>query len=691
MNIGGEKLRRLVQSVARRFSLLLSLAVAGLVVFGVNMYYAKQYGINIFQYLRNSMPLTEEERQWLATHTLVFGADNNSPPLRYVDPQTGEYTGTTIDILSALSKELGYDIELRPYVFHEAFDNLNAGETNMFDMFPSRQRRERYLFSSPLYKLRAVILAGSENTSFYKARDLRGRKVAVPRGDFAIDYFEDRNIPVDWVEVDNVEQAILLLLDGKVEAVVGDEPVILYYETRLDTGKKNRLAPEPLYEESVAFAVLREEVVLQRILNKAIFQIHKNQTIESIQRKWFGLSVSFTQNTPFLSSFAVFSFGVLLLLLLLFYLLLYWNRLLGRAVLERTEELHRNRNELEAILDSLAYMVAVIGRGGAVTGLNRPFCHFYGLAAGDILGTDSGRYGDMLYSRHDRETIWKRLEATGPLQYEFHKGGCMYVCEVFAIAGSGGELTHALHVIKDVTEIRVTQDKLLHAEKLAHVGQLAAGVAHEIRNPLGIIKSHIYILKKYLGGDERPLVHVGAIDASVDRAAHIVDNLLDYSRPSGDPSRSINVNAALGQILELYGPALRKNGIRVGLRCGTDATLRSSLDGFSHIMTNLISNAILAMPDGGDLDIDVATENGRLTVTVSDTGVGIAEKDLDNLFYPFFTTRNPSEGTGLGLYVAHNAVKQLGGEIAVRNREGGGSVFTVTLPNSRDGQDGKEN
>lgn len=690
MKIGGEKLRRLAQSVARRFSLLLSLAVAGLLVFSVNMYYVKQYGMNILQFLRNSLPLTEEEREWLATHKLVFGADNNSPPLRYVDPQTGEYTGTSIDIVTALSKELGYDIELRPYVFHEAFDNLNAGAINMFDMFPSRQRREHYLFSSPIYRLQGVILTRNENTSFRTARDLWGRKVAVPRGDFALDYFEDRGIPVDWVKVDNVEQAILLLLDNEVEAVVGDEPVILYYEARLDTGKKNRLAPDPLYEESVAFAVLHQEIVLQRILNKAIFKIHRNNTLESIQRKWFGLSVSFKQNTPFLSSFAVFSFGVLLLLLLLFYLLLYWNRLLGRAVLERTDELHQSRNELEAILDSLAYMVVVVGRDGMVTGLNRPFCHFYGLDAGDILGTDSARYGDVLYSRHDREAIWERLETDGPLQYEFHKGGCMYVCEVFAIAGGGGELTNALHVIKDVTEIRVTQDKLLQAEKLAHVGQLAAGVAHEIRNPLGIIKSHLYILKKHLGGDEKPLVHVRAIDTSVDRAAHIVDNLLDHSRPSDDPSRTIDVKAALGQILELYGPVLRKNGIQAEMRYETDTESLSTQDGFSHIMLNLVSNAILAMPDGGMLDIGLDAENGRLAVTVSDTGVGIAEKDMDNIFYPFFTTRGPSGGTGLGLYVAHNAVKQMGGEIAVRRREGGGSVFTVTLPYRRNGQDGKE-
>lgn len=687
MAIGGKRLRKLAQGIARRFSLLLSVALAGLIVFGVNMYHVKQYGLNIIQFMRNSMPLSKEEREWLDSHRIVFGADNNSPPLRYVDPETGRYSGTTIDIVDAISKEIGYDIELRPYVFHEALESLEAGEINIFDMFPSRQREQRYLFSSPIYRLRAVILALGENSPFRTAQDLRNRRVAVPKGDFAIDYFEDKGIAVDWVEVDNTEQSIRLLLDGGVEAVVGDEPVILYYQARLDHDKRSRLAPNPLYEESVAFAVQRDRAMLLGILDKAIFQIRKNDTIESIQRKWFGISVSFKQHTPFLSSFAVFSFGALLLLLLLFYWLLYWNRRLNRAVRERTEDLRRSRNELETILDSLAYMVVVIGPDGIITGVNRPFCRFCGRAAKDVLGTNGKQYGGFL-DRYDLKTIWERLGAGDTLQYEYHKGGNVHVCEVFAITGGGGEVTNALYVVKDVTEIRVTQSKLLQAEKLVHVGQLAAGVAHEIRNPLGIVKSHIYILKKQLRDQEKALGHVRAIDASVDRAAHIVDNLLDYSRPGGDSEKEIDVGTALAQIIELYKPALRKNSVRAALACGEGLKLRAAQDGFSHIATNLVSNAILAMPGGGVLDIRAEARGSKLVLTVSDTGVGIAAEHIDNIFYPFYSTRGPNEGTGLGLYMTYNAVKQCRGDITVRSEEGAGSVFTVTLPLSRNGQEG---
>ena len=225
------------------------------------------------------------------------------------------------------------------------------------------------------------------------------------------------------------------------------------------------------------------------------------------------------------------------------------------------------------------------------------------------------------------------------------------------------------------------REELVRAEKLAAVGKLAAGVAHEINNPMAIIRGNAELLQLAIPTENPSREEVDIIAQQVGRVEQIVAGLLQFARKERRNTGSTDVRKMLDEILSQirhqapldriiihreYSPCLPEVE-------GDPYQLRQ-------VFTNLILNAIQAMPDGGILTVTTATDelSGTCQVLVSDTGCGIAQEHLEQIFNPFFTTK--SSGTGLGLAVSYGIIKEHGGEIAVTNREGAGAVFQVTLP-----------
>jgi signal transduction histidine kinase len=249
-------------------------------------------------------------------------------------------------------------------------------------------------------------------------------------------------------------------------------------------------------------------------------------------------------------------------------------------------------------------------------------------------------------------------------------------------------------------EIRETQSQLIQIEKMSAIGQLAAGLAHEIRNPLNIIEGARYYLSQLIEGENSEVQkeYLEYIKHEIDRTNRMVDNLLKFSRSEPPHFESVNINSILENALVLIRKQLLDNKIRLitALHPQIPAVMGDP-NQLWQVFINMLINAIQAMPRGGELKIDTGFYNGfsnNIYISFRDTGEGIEEEDLSKIFDPFFTRKET--GTGLGLSISYKIVENHNGRIIVSSKKGEGATFVVELAVSQnikgveDGRDQKD-
>jgi signal transduction histidine kinase len=233
-----------------------------------------------------------------------------------------------------------------------------------------------------------------------------------------------------------------------------------------------------------------------------------------------------------------------------------------------------------------------------------------------------------------------------------------------------------------VSELRETQAQLVQAERLAAVGRLATSVAHELRNPLMVMRTAVYFLDRVVSegnvGESGEILkrYFTMIDREIDRQTKIINDLLFFSRNRPRQLADVDLNAILDEtLMRVTMPE------SVEVRRELDAalpTIRADADQLQQVFVNLVTNAVQAMPEGGVLAITSYRDGGDAVALVSDTGVGIPEEDMERLFQPFFTTKD--KGIGLGLAVTRSLVEGHRGTISAASQPGHGTTFTVRLP-----------
>jgi PAS domain S-box-containing protein len=234
----------------------------------------------------------------------------------------------------------------------------------------------------------------------------------------------------------------------------------------------------------------------------------------------------------------------------------------------------------------------------------------------------------------------------------------------------------------DISDRKRLESQLIQSEKMAAIGQLAAGIAHEIRNPLAIIMNALYDLSEIVDSsnpDVREDLQIAKDEMA--RVQEIINNLLEFSRESRAEMEEVDINDLLRKTLQLMHKSLQNADVRVTTEFGLSAPCSANQNALRQIFLNLITNAVQAMPNGGELRLRTALlPNRRVQIEFADTGIGIPEEHLKDIFNPFFTTKAPGQGTGLGLSVVHSVVKRFDGEITVRSEVNEGTTFVIELP-----------
>jgi signal transduction histidine kinase len=231
---------------------------------------------------------------------------------------------------------------------------------------------------------------------------------------------------------------------------------------------------------------------------------------------------------------------------------------------------------------------------------------------------------------------------------------------------------------------RYHYEQMKRADRLASIGEMAAGIAHEIKNPLAGIAGVIQVLKKDLPPGEPKRAVLDEVLSQVERMDKAVRNLLSFSRPPEPKMTLVDVNELIAKLFDFLSPQFAKHGIAAERKLSAGLPwLVLDPDLLQQALLNIAMNAIRAMPEGGSFTVETRMEPqgegpGVIKIIFSDTGEGISSENLDKIFSPFFTTRQ--QGTGLGLAITRRIVEQHNGEISVMSRPGRGTSFTISIP-----------
>jgi two-component system NtrC family sensor kinase len=356
------------------------------------------------------------------------------------------------------------------------------------------------------------------------------------------------------------------------------------------------------------------------------------------------------------------------------------------------EEISREKKEWERTFDAITDLVWIEDGRQRVIRANRALLARTGFTGAEIGTKVCSDLLERIGIVFDECCICRgTIDSRRPTYLELKgQGGAIFSFWAYPLIDDEGKLYAIVHYLKDMTAQKRIEHQLLRSDKLASLGTLVAGIAHEINNPLGIIAGYAEGL---LDRAKDPVLaqadafrdfpeYLQTIHSEIFRCKMILKSLLDFARPSAGTFRSIDINEVIKEVLLLLQHRTTKLQHTLTLDLNRDLPrLQADAGNLRQLLMNLLLNAIYFTPEGGSIRISTGLdEGGGIRLAVSDTGPGIAPDKIGKIFDPFFTTKPVGEGTGLGLTICHRIVEEHGGTIDAESEPGKGTTFIIRLP-----------
>jgi PAS domain S-box-containing protein len=380
-----------------------------------------------------------------------------------------------------------------------------------------------------------------------------------------------------------------------------------------------------------------------------------------------------------------------------------WSKILEAKVVAKTDALAKSEEKYRSLVESAEDFIFTVDREGRFQSLNTFTAGFFGGPPDAFVGRPiSSVFPAAAAERQGR--LIAQVFATGKSireEFELPLGdrATWISANFMPIKNEAGETGLILCIARDITETKQLQRQLVNAEKLASLGTLAAGVAHEINNPLGVILGFCELLLRKAQKDTQQYEDLKTIERQGLLCKETVENLLSFARAEKQRQEAADLNACVREIVKIVRHLLEKNGIALALDlAGELPPVQGDTRQLQQVFLNLITNAMAAMPSGGSLSIRSRMERAarRAVVQFQDTGVGIAADEIDHIFEPFYTTKPEGQGTGLGLFVSYGIITSYGGSIECASTPASalgkqaGTTFTVKLPTAERQGDRKD-
>ncbi len=353
------------------------------------------------------------------------------------------------------------------------------------------------------------------------------------------------------------------------------------------------------------------------------------------------------------------------------------------VVSKRLAVSNTNLKDISFALDQSS-IVAFTDEKGMITNVNEKFCEISMYSRHELIGQNHSMLNSGVHSKEFFKQLWRTIARGDVWKGEIcnrAKDGHLYWVDttIVPFLNESGKPYQYLAMRNDITERKKTEEILHRQDKLATVGQLAAGVAHEIRNPLTSMRGYTEFLQMDETNKER-LEYFGIILDEIDRVNNIVEDFMMLAKPNAFRLEEKNILLIIKNVISLFELEASKKNIQIKLEYSSDLLVVDCDENrLKQVFINFVKNGIEAMPQGGELTIQVKlAENQRIHIYINDTGVGIPEEKLKNIGEPFYTTKK--NGNGLGLMVTFHIIESHGGKVTVKSELNRGTGFLIDLP-----------
>lgn len=337
-------------------------------------------------------------------------------------------------------------------------------------------------------------------------------------------------------------------------------------------------------------------------------------------------------------------------------------------------ELRASEERYRKLVDGISDAVILIDSQKKILSWNRAAQRMFGWSFKEV----AGREINMLYSHDAGVTIDEQI-LDGEHVF-IKKNGSTFSGVVRNKPLQEGEGTGNVVAIRDITdqkEMEKLEKQLLQSEKLAATGKLAAGVAHEINNPLANISLYTQLLLKKTK-DDGVKSKLGIINEEAHRAAHIVKGLLEFAHQSEPKLTPTDINTEIDKVISILNP--RFKNIKIIAALSPLPLIQADSDQIRQVIMNILTNSIESITENGEITVKTESKQNYIEISIADNGCGIPKENMGKIFDPFFTTKGPGEGTGLGLSICYGIIKRHNGSIEVKSEVGKGTTFIIKLP-----------
>ncbi|MGG3469059.1 transporter substrate-binding domain-containing protein [Neobacillus pocheonensis] len=624
---------------------------------------------------------------WAENNTYKIAGEWALPPFSYTKGD-GKLTGISIDIMQKVATENGLTFEYVPMSKSEAQKALENGTADAIaGIAYSTENDSRFDFSDPFFTMSDSLIIPKDKKSRIKGiDDVRNLQVAVENRTPVVDTLLNmRNTKLTLST--NQFSGLLALINGRAGVFIGNKWTAKVYLQQLNQQENFVILDEVIEPADYTIAVKEGNDKLLRMINHTLTNLKAQGEVNTVINKWV-----LTKPDAIIARLEHFILLLTIVLSTVALVLLFiyiWNHRLKKAVNLQTrtlrrlnENLQEQRQEIadsyafkELILNNIDTGIVTFAPDFTITSCNARAMEMLNLSTNTPLHLQKPPLLEQMShsSEHDSE---------GPNILEINEKGYrkVFFYRMMKMYDSQRMQTGYLLSINDETEKKKLEQKLITQEKLHALGQLVAGVAHEIRNPLTAIKTFIDLLpRKYDRPQFRELM-MEHVPAEVNRLEMIVSDLVDYARPRPPNKQQCTAND-LTSLLAFLQVTFEKKQITVNQSLNDQLIFYIDPQQIRQVLLNLILNAIDAVEETPEKNLTITIEkenehSGR--IMIADSGKGMKQDELNRIFEPFYTSKE--KGVGLGLALSYQLIKENDGDIQVNSQYKKGTIFTVTLP-----------
>ncbi len=634
---------------------------------------------------------------------VIIGGDMDYPPFEFIN-ERGEADGFNTDVLKAVARVMKMELKFDFRQWSTVRRMFEEGEVDaLAGMLKTPSREERYDFSIPYFPMSYTVFV-PEGSSIRRKEDLGQAIIIVQESDAAHEYAIEHQLGRELILVPSHSVGLQQLEKGIGDCIIMSrlQGFLIIRELGIEGIKA---AGEPLFQFNYGLAVDKGNSDLLYLFNEGLSILKASGEFDTIYTSWFDAApdhqIRFTDILIYLA-LIVIPLGLIIMAVLL------WSWSLRRQITKQTASLarelserkeaeralHANRETLFMIINLVPHMIYLVDRKGKFLMVNRAAADAFGVSPESLVGThyrslpvppeELRQYriaAGKLIRDHELQNI-PRHQFTD-LEGQKHWMHTVMVPYDHSI----DKRSYILGISMDTTQLMRMEEQLQQAQKLEAVGQLAGGIAHDFNNQLtGILGFGEMLASELSEGIHREYAQY--ILEAASNAAALTRQMLSFARKGFYRAEYISLHDTITQVCSILHHTIDK---KIIIRKEFNARKDTLFGDFSHVqnmLLNIAVNARDAMPQGGeiifstrDADKDQDGNPGDfISLTVSDTGIGMDEDVLGHIFEPFFTTKEVGKGTGMGLASVYGTVQQIGGTISAASSPGKGSVFTIVIP-----------